>query len=185
MNKGQQADLVTSSGVEVNFKVSTDLLGNAVITSLHLDFPKGGEIPVGGIGAAELREISINNLLAMWFEESSSSYLNKQERSTLLKFLTRKWPNGGRQGLPEHYYAGLAYLYVEYSEKNPRNPTAELAKSLDAPVKTISTRLTQARKIGVLSSSQVKASTGRANGKVTKQGKKLVNEITKGTFNVS
>ncbi len=30
MNKDQQADLVTSSGVEVNFKVSTDLLGNAV-----------------------------------------------------------------------------------------------------------------------------------------------------------
>lgn len=167
--------------MEVNFKISTDPLGNTVVSSLHLDFPEGVEIPVGGISAIGLREISINNLLAMWFKESSSLYLNTQERNTLIKFLKRGFPHGGRKGLPKHYYAGLSYLYIEYSEKNPGNPTSMLAKSLDMPVKTISTQLSRARKFGILTPSP-RVSTGRASGKMTEQGKKLINEITEEIF---
>jgi hypothetical protein len=167
--------------VEVNFKVSTDLLGNTVVSSLHLDFPEGVEIPMGGISAIGLRKISINNLLAMWFKESSNLYLNTQERDTLIKFLKRGFPHGGRKGLPKHYYAGLSYLYIEYSEKNPRNPTFMLAKSLDTPVKTVLSRLSRARKFGILTPSP-KVSAGRASGKMTEQGKKLINEITEEIF---
>ncbi len=185
MNAAKQPDLVLSNGVEVNFKVSMDLQGNAVISSLHFDFPKGVKIPTGGIGASQVREVSINNLMAMWFEESSSSYLNKKQRASLVEFLLREWPNGGRQGLPDGYYAGLSYLYVEFAEKNPRNPTAELAKYLQAPAKTVSTRLTQARNLGVLSPSQKNKSSGKASGSLTKYGKKLVTEILDGGNHVN
>ena len=185
MNAAKQADLVLSNGVEVNFKVSMDLQGNAVISSLHFDFPKGAKIPTGGIGASQVREVSINNLMAMWFEESSRSYLDKKQRSSLIEFLLKEWPNGGRQGLPDGYYAGLSYLYVEFAEKSPRNPTAELAKFLRAPTKTVSTRLTQARKLGVLSPSQKNHSYGKASGSLTKYGKKLITEILKGEDHVN
>ena len=185
MNAAKQADLVLSNGVEVNFKVSMDLQGNAVISSLHFDFPKGAKIPSGGIGASQVREVSINNLLAMWFEESSRSYLDKKQRSSLIEFLLKEWPNGGRQGLPDGYYAALSYLYVEFAEKSPRNPTAELAKFLRAPTKTVSTRLTQARKLGALSPSQKNKSSGKASGSLTKHGKKLITEILKGEDHVN
>lgn len=184
MNAAKQADLVLSNGVEVNFKVSMDLQGNAVISSLHFDFPKGAKIPTGGIGASQVREVSINNLMAMWFEESSRSYLDKKQRSSLIEFLLKEWPNGGRQGLPDGYYAALSYLYVEFAEKSPRNPTAELAKFLRAPTKTVSTRLTQSRKLGVLSPSQKNQFSGKASGSLTKYGKKLITEILKGEGHV-
>ena len=184
MQPTKQADAVLSNGVEVNFKVSLDPQGTVVISSLHFDFPKGVKIPTGGIGALQLREVSINYLMAMWFEESSSSYLNKNQRTSLIEFLLREWPNGGRQGLPDAYYAGLSYLYVEFAERSPRNPTAELAKYLQAPSKTVSSRLTQARKLGVLSPSQKNKSSGRASGSLTKYGKKLVTEILEGKNHV-
>lgn len=185
MNAAKQADLVLSNGVEVNFKVSMDLQGNAVISSLHFDFPKGAKIPTGGIGASQVREVSINNLMALWFEESSRSYLDRKQRTSLIEFLLKEWPNGGRQGLPDGYYAGLSYLYVEFAEKSPRNPTAELAKFLRAPTKTVSTRLTQARKLGVLSPSQKNKSSGKASGSLTKYGKRLVKEILEGKNHVN
>jgi hypothetical protein len=56
-----------------------------------------------------------------------------------------------------------------------------LAKSLDTPVKTVLSRLSRARKFGILTPSP-KVSAGRASGKMTEQGKKLINEITEEIF---
>ena len=171
------ADLVLENGAEVNFKVANDALGTPVIVSLQIVFPKGEGIPNGGIGAAQLREISINQLLAIWFAESSRSFLTQQQEARVWKFVRGEWPSRGRTGLPDRYYASLSYLYVKYCEEFPSNPTAALASELQVSTKTISTRLTQARKVGVLTVTKAGVSTGRAGGELTPLGRQFITAV--------
>jgi hypothetical protein len=177
MVEKSQADLVLENGAEVEFKVANDASGNPVVTSLQISFPKSMRIPNGGIGAAQLREIGINQLLAIWFVESSRSSLTRQQEGKILHFISNASTSGGRNGLPDRYYACLAYLYVKNREKSPSNPTAVLAKELAVSAKTISTRLTRARKLGVLTPTKSKVSTGRAGGELTSKGRKLISDV--------
>ena len=172
-----RADLVLENGAEVNFKVANDASGTPVIVSLQIAFPKGKGVPTGGIGAAQLREIGINQLLAIWFAESSRSFLTQQQEARVWKFVQSEWPSRGRTGLPDRYYASLAYLYVKYCEEFPSSPTAALAGALQVSTKTISTRLTQARWLGVLTVTKSGVSTGRAGGELTPLGRQLITVV--------
>jgi Mn-dependent DtxR family transcriptional regulator len=73
----------------------------------------------------------------------------------------------------------LAYVYVRQCEVTPNNPTAEIAHMLQVSPKTISTRLAQARKIGVLTGRKDGASVTRAGGSLTSEGKKLIMNFIK------
>jgi Mn-dependent DtxR family transcriptional regulator len=73
----------------------------------------------------------------------------------------------------------LAYLYVKQCELTPRNPTAKIAQRLQVSPKTISTRLAQARKIGVLSGRKNGSSVTRAGGILTAEGKKIISAFVK------
>ena len=177
---GATSDLVLSNGVELNFKVGKDVNGNAAVVQISLDFPKSKKIPAGGISAAILREISINKLLETWFESSFTTTLSSKEESILWKFLTKEHPSSGRSGLPEEFYAAIAYFYVRYCQQFPSSPNSELAKNLGVSTKTLSTRLAQARRLEVLTSNQRQRPTGRAGGELTPAAKRLIHQLVQG-----
>jgi hypothetical protein len=179
MNQGIRADLVLSNGAEVNFKVDLDVSGNPVISLLQISFPRGRVIPQGGISATLLRELTIGELLALWFSEAPRSFLSKQDEKFLWKYLQMGGGPSGRRGLPPTYYACLSYLYVKQCELTPGNPTAELALQLQVSPKTISTRLAQARKIGVLTARKDGSNVTRAGGTLTAEGKKFIATFVK------
>ena len=177
---GATSDLVLSNGVEINFKVGKDVNGNAAVVQISLDFPKSKKIPTGGISAAILREISINKLIETWFETSLVTTLSNKEETILWKFLTKEHPSSGRSGLPEEFYAAIAYFYVRYCQQYPSSPNSELAKKLGVSTKTLSTRLAQARRLEVLTSNRRQRPTGRAGGELTPAAKKLIHQLVQG-----
>lgn len=174
MNQSAMADLVLSNGAEVNFKVSQDALGNPVVSYLQISFSRVKEIPQGGVSATLLREITISELLSLWFQESSRSFLTKRDEQSVWNAIHNGGGPSGRRGLPPIYYACLAYVYVRQCELTPNNPTAEIAHRLQVSPKTITTRLAQARKIGVLSGRKDGTNVTRAGGVLTTEGKKLI-----------
>ena len=174
MNQDVRADLVLSNGAEVDFKVGHDVSGNPVISLLQISFPRGREIPQGGISATLLRELTIGELLRLWFSEASRSYLSNRDEKSIWKYLRVSGGPSGRKGLPPTYYACLSYLYVKQCELTPGNPTSELAQQLRVSPKTVSTRLAQARKIGVLTARKDGSSVTRAGGMLTVDGKKII-----------
>ena len=174
MPRNRQPDVELENGAEVNFKIGKDVAGNIVITHLQIGFDSIAEIPIGGIGAAQLREVSINHLLSLWYQESSKSYLSKSQEFKVWEILRKEWPKSGRTGLPEIYYACLAYMYISYCEEFPSNPTSELASKLQIKSKTLSTQLGQSRKKGMLSIIDVSTRKGRAYGEITPKAKKEI-----------
>lgn len=174
MNQSANADLVLSNGAEVNFKVGQDALGNPVVSYLQISFSRAKEIPQGGVSATLLREITVSELLSLWFQESSRSFLTYRDEQSVWHAIHNGGGPSGRRGLPPIYYACLAYVYVRQCELTPNNPTAEIAHRLQVSPKTITTRLAQARKIGVLSGRKDGTSVTRAGGVLTAEGKKLI-----------
>ena len=174
MNQSAMADLLLSNGAEVNFKVGQDISGNPVVSYLQISFPHNRNIPQGGISATLLRELTIGELLALWFQESSRSFLSKRDEQYAWKQIDGGGGPSGRRGLSETYYACLAYLYVKQCELTPSNPTAEIAQKLQVSPKTISTRLAQARKIGVLTGRKDGSNVTRAGGMLTAEGKRII-----------
>jgi DNA-binding MarR family transcriptional regulator len=179
MVSNKRADLVLSNGAEVNFKVAKDETGAPVVSSLEISFPAGFPVPQGGVSSATLREITMRELLSIWFAESSRSFLGSEEEKILWRVLREQQGPSGRRGLSETYYSCLAYLYVRQCEISPTSPTSEIAEKLQVSPKTISTRLAQAKKLGVLSSSAQNSTQTRAGGEVTPLGKKLVLKLVK------
>ena len=179
MNQGVRADLELSNGAEVNFKVGHDVSGNPVISLLQISFPRGRDIPQGGISATLLRELTIGELLALWFQESPRSFLSKRDEQSLWNQIETGGGPSGRRGLSATYYACLAYVYVKQCEITPRNPTAKIAQKLQVSPKTITTRIAQARKIGVLTGQKDRSNVTRAGGTLTAEGKKLIATFVK------
>jgi hypothetical protein len=179
MNQSAMADLVLSNGAEVNFKVGQDVSGNPVISLLQISFPRGRDIPQGGISATLLRELTIGELLTLWFSEASRAFLSNRDEKFIWEYLHLSGGPSGRKGLPPTYYACLSYMYVKQCELTPGNPTSEIAQRLQVSPKTISTRLAQARKIGVLTGRKDGSSVTRAGGALTAEGKKIITTFIK------
>ena len=179
MNQGVRADLVLSNGAEVNFKVDEDVSGNPVISLLEISFPRGRDIPQGGISATLLRELTIGELLTLWFSEDPRSFLSNRDEKTIWEYLRVSGGPCGRKGLPPTYYACLSYMYVKQCELTPVTPRAEIAQQLRVSPNTISTRLAQARKIGVLTGGKDRSNVTRAGGTLTAEGKKLIATFVK------
>jgi len=179
MNQSTRVDLVLSNGAEMNFKVGQDVSGNPVISYLQISFSRSRDIPKGGISATLLRELTIGEMLALWFQESSRSFLSKRDEQSVWQQLHGGGGPSGRKGLPPFYYACLSYMYMKQCELTPGNPTAEIAQRLKVSPKTISTRLAQARRIGVLTGRKDGSSVTRAGGILTAEGKKIIAAFVK------
>lgn len=175
-NSMRKSDLSLSNGANLDFKIANDVTGTPVVSQLLISFDTAA-IPAGGIGANLLREIKISELLALWFQESSRSFLPKSQENQLWKILASPWENNRRNGIDERNYAALAYFYIQYCENFPNSPTANLASDLGVSVKTLATRLGQSRKLGFLSSESSGTRTGKAHGRLTKAAKELVIEM--------
>jgi len=173
--KGSRAhsDLTLSNGASVDFKIATDETGTPVVSQLLISFDSN-RIPTGGIGGSLLREIKVSELLSQWFEESSRSFLSRQQESSLWRAVSTPWASSGRTGIDEETYAALAYFYIQYCERHPNAPTARLASELQISPKTLSTRLGQCRKLELLSSEASSSRTGKAHGHLTSKAKKLI-----------
>jgi hypothetical protein len=168
-----QSDVTLSNGATIDFKVSNDETGTPVVSQLVISFDST-RIPAGGIGGSVLREIKISELLSQWFLESSRSFLSKQQESSLWRSIAAPWSSTGRSGIDEATYAALAYFYIQYCERFPNAPTARLASELEISPKTLSTRLSQCRKLDLLSSEASSSRTGKAHGRLTNKAKKLI-----------
>ena len=185
MNQGVRADHVLSNGAEVNFKVGNDVSGNPVISHLQISFSRGQDIPQGGISATLLRELTIGELLTLWFSESPRSFLSKKDEKAIWEYLRVSGGPCGRKGLPPIYYACLSYMYVKQCELTPGSPRAEIAQQLQVSPNTISTRLAQARRIGVLTGDEDRSNVTRAGGTLTAEGKKIIAAFVKENMNVN
>lgn len=173
LGAGVQSDLILSNGAMVDFKVSNDETGTPVVSQLVISFG-AKHIPAGGIGGSVLREIKISDLLAQWFVESSRGFLNRNQESRLWQSIADPWASGGRTGVEERTYAALAYFYIQYCERFPNTPTAQLAAALRISPKTLSTRLAQCRKLELLSSEGSSSRTGKAHGQLTNKAKQII-----------
>jgi hypothetical protein len=169
-------DYQLSNGAYVDFKVKEDANGTPVISELRITFAEG-DLPVGGVGSAILREIRTSELMTLWFEESSRSFLPATQEAQLWQKVKKPWENTGRLKVPTELYAALAYFYLKYLEQNPTSPTASLAAELQIPTKTLQKRMTQARALGLLVSSPVSTPSGKAGGKLSTESKRHINRL--------
>jgi hypothetical protein len=177
--RGQSSDLVLSNGATVNFKVRKDGSGRPVISALQIQFPTSTEVPEGGITAALLREIRMTDLLGAWFEESRVSFLDDSSERFLWARLSQDWRPNGRNPISSNLYAALAYFYVQSCKQSIAAPTLDLSEKLGVNVRTISTRLSQARKLGLLTQNRTSSPSGKAGGELTPLGKRILQEIVK------
>lgn len=166
-------DLELGEDIYLDFRVQSDEMGNPVVSHISIGF-RGTSIPQGGLTASVLRDIRISDLLIKWFEENPKSFLGQGNEKTLWRVITQEWKSRGSKGIQIEYYAALAYFYVKTSEINPNNPTATLASKMNISVKTLQTRLAQARKLGLLSLAG--ASSGKASGTLTSKARQLIKE---------
>lgn len=183
---GPDSDYMLSNGARVNFKVAHDASGGAVISEIHVFFPRAFEIPVGGISAKTLRELQIGELLKHWNAHRSSRsnlsgiLLSQDEEEALLHALHNYPANTGRTGTPSIFLASTAYFYAKTLGENPRNPNAELAELLRVPIRTINTRVSKARSAGFLESGDRGQVGGRARGYLTPSAISEIQQFLKG-----
>lgn len=169
-------DYQLSNGAYVDFKVKEDPSGTPVISELRIKF-EGDGLPIGGIGSSTLREIRTSDLMSLWFEESSRSFLTPTQEKKLWQKVKTPWGNTGRTKAPLGLYAALAYFYLKSLEQNPNNPTDQLAQTLQIPTKTLQKRMTQCRKLGLLTSKSTSLPSGRAGGKLSMECRQLITEL--------
>ena len=170
-NNSRQHDLQLTNGALIDFKVGRDENGDMVISSICIGFEKSS-IPAGGLGSAILREIRTTDLLARWHQETSIPIFTPSQERKLWSLIESKWPSGGRQGAPTLNYAILSYFYSKYCEMYPKNPTSRMSHDLETSIKTLQTRLAQARKMNLLTSAR--STSGRPQGQVTTESINLL-----------
>jgi hypothetical protein len=169
-------DYQLSNGAFVDFKVREDSNGTPVISELRISFGEG-LLPSGGIGSAILREIRTSDLMTMWFEESSRSFLSPGQEVELWQKVKTPWENTGSSKIATELYAAIAYFYLKYLEQNPNNPTASLAADLKIPTKTLQKRMTQCRRLGLLISRPESIPSGKASGKLSIEGRRFITKL--------
>jgi hypothetical protein len=178
-SRSSNHDLVLSNGAVVDFKVKKDVSGNPVISELSISFPIGSRIPEGGITAALLREIRMTDLLSTWFQESRKAFLTASEERILWSILAQSWRPNGRNPISSELYAALSYFYVQSCEGPTTSPTLDLATKLEIGARTLSTRLTQARKLGLLTAGATRSPAGKAGGELSAEAKRLIANLVK------
>lgn len=84
---------------------------------------------------------------------------------------TKEWGYPGPVGHPDVKYAHLAFLYESLVSKGKENPIDQLAQHMNCDRETSSSRVSEARRRGLLT----RPKQGVLGGKLTKKARKLIN----------
>lgn len=157
---------MTKPKPQIEAVIGEDPSGARVITEIRYFYPDSDAVPVGGINAKDVRNISFWSLIKDSYQDAGYS-LTTEEEERLVVLIRDYYPsNPGRVPVPDIYLAGIAYLFDKQLRDTPRNPVAILADSLGVPVRTLTTRMKKVRSLGYLSSG-VPTPGGNARGNLT------------------
>lgn len=167
-------DLVLPNGAHVEVKTRKDSSGARVISGITIAFPRGTEIPPGGITARTLRELPLEYLRYETGDLKRQLQLSSDQEEGLFDLL-RNYPSSpGSVPILPIYGAAIAYFYEKFLNQKPYKPNVALSSVLGTPVRTIATRVATARANGFLESGQTPRSGGSARGALTPRGKDAI-----------
>jgi hypothetical protein len=167
-------DFTLSNGALVEVKATRDKSGSNVISSIRIEFPKGMEIPLGGITARVLRELPLDYLRHETGSNRRELVLTSEQEERLLMLLKNFPSSPGRVPILDIYGAATAYFYEKFLNQKPYKPNVALSAALETPVTTIAKRVATARANGFLESGQKPRSGGTAKGALAPKGKKEI-----------
>lgn len=170
----QNPDFVLANGAHVEVKAKRDESGAQVISAIFIAFPRDANIPLGGITARNLREIPLDFLRYEARSPERMLELSTEKEKELLMLLKNYPSSPGRVPIKPIFGAAIAYFYEKFLSQKPYKPNIALSSILEAPVKTIATRVATARANGFLESGQTRRSGGTARGSLTPKGKEEI-----------
>lgn len=148
---------------QVRAVISWDDEHRIVFRSLALE-PRHDGVPLGGVTSKVWRSAFTGELL----DDARGLFLDISEFA--LQIEAPSWGAPGATGHADEAYAYVAFLYRLAALAGSRSPVESLAESMGCSRATASTRLTAARKRGLLTGS----SRGRAGGRLTAKAKRLL-----------
>ena len=167
---------MSNSLLQVEVKFGEDKSGARVLREIKYFLPEDNTVPLGGIRARDIRNISLWSLLREDYKDSGYP-LPDEDEERLFSLVRDRYPSKpGRVPIPEIYLASIAYFYDKNLRSNPYNPNSALAGALGVPQRTIVGRVKKARSLGLISVGEVSPSGGRARGGLTDKSIKIIQE---------
>ncbi len=163
----------TDDGYSITVTMQQNDDGVLVCSGLNVQFQGESKAPSNPINSRYFQLLGLGEILKSarteylaWggvVEEAYQDIESEQE--------TRQWPYPGSAGHPDQKYAHLAYLYVRFVSLGKENPIDELAKHMNCDRETASSRVSEARKRGLLT----RPKQGVLGGRLTSKAEKLMN----------
>ena len=164
---------MTDSLMQIEVKFGEDSSGARVLREIKYFYPDD-TVPLGGIGARDIRNISLWGLLKEDYKDSGYS-LPAEDEDRLFRLVRDSYPSKpGRVPIPEIYLASISYFYDKNLRSNPQNPNSVLAAALGVPHRTMVGRVKKARSLGLISVGEVSPRGGRARGSLTDKSIKII-----------
>jgi len=166
---------MTTTKPQIQATFGEDISGARVLTGIRYYYPEGDTVPLGGITARKLRDISYWSLLKNSYEDSNST-LSPEEEERLLILVRDHYPSKpGRVPIPEIYLAGMAYLFDKHLRTTPRNPVASLAETLGLSPRTVAQRIRKAKSLGHITTG-VAIPGGKARGQLSTTAEEIIRD---------
>lgn len=141
-------------------------------TRLLIETKNEKRMPSQAINSRFLQTLGLGELLAEAKAEYGfrSEIMEEVQEEIFVEYLLDNWELNGSNQIPDVYYAAIGWKYEKFVYLGLDNPTYELSDLLKVDRATISSRIVEARKRGLLT----KPKAGTFGGKLTPYGKKLI-----------
>ncbi len=167
----------TSDGYLIAVTLQQNSDGVIVCTGLDIHTLDKGKVPGRVINSRYFQLLGLGEILKSAREayEEWAGILVDVYQEMESERETKEWGHPGPIGHPDIKYAHLAYLYESLVSKGKENPIDQLAQHMNCDRETASSRVSEARKRGLLT----RPKQGVLGGRLTSKSKKLIG-ITKG-----
>lgn len=162
----------TNDGYQIKVTLQVNDDGVLVCSGLDIQFTEKGAVPNRPINSRYFQLLGLGEILqsareeyVMWADTLTEVYQDMEAESQ-----TREWPFPGASGHSDEKYAHLAYLYLKLIWQAKPNPIDELAIHMNCDRETASSRLSEAKKRGLLTGPRQ----GVMGGKLTKKANELI-----------
>lgn len=156
--------------IEVTLQMNSD--GVLICSGLNIQFKDEDKAPDRPINSRYFQLLGFGEILqsareeyVIWAETLTEVYQDMEAESQ-----TRDWPYPGASGHPDEKYAHLAYIYLKFIGQAKSNPIDELAQHMNCDRETAASRVSEARKRGLLTSPRQ----GVMGGKLTKKANEIL-----------